>query len=90
MRDKVIGNQGSTTVEAALLYPIILLVIISLLIAGTVWYQKTYFKSVVYDCVQSVALSVTKSPDITVFTTDLFLPGKIERDDPVQNQREHS
>ena len=70
MRDKVIGNQGSTTVEAALLYPIILLVIISLLIAGTVWYQKTYFKSVVYDCVQSVALSVTKSPDITVFTTD--------------------
>lgn len=70
----VLGNTGSATVEAALLYPFLFLVVIYLLIAGTVWYQKTYFKAIVHECVQSVTLSVTENPSLPIFEKDDLRP----------------
>lgn len=60
---ELFGKTGVVTVEAALLYPIIFLIIICLLLAGAVWYQKTYFKAMVGRAAHSVALSVTRTPE---------------------------
>jgi hypothetical protein len=58
-------KEGVAIIEAAYLYPVVILIIAALLIAGTVWYQKAYFKSLVNRSVQSISFSVTKPPNVT-------------------------
>ena len=62
---KVLKEKKVLQSEAAYLYPVVILIIAALLIAGTVWYQKAYFKSLVNRSVQSISFSVTKPPNVT-------------------------
>ncbi|NLL06230.1 MAG: pilus assembly protein [Clostridiaceae bacterium] len=74
------SEKGSTTIEAALIFPVIFLTIVSLVYVSVFLYEKAYIKSIANRAVERGA-AIWKNPETDMYIS-LVKPGDFKNNDP--------